>query len=187
MGNQHAAQFDLRDAIGFGTQDIQNIELAGTEFPTREKDAAEVPNGVCRPQQLQERMITRTGETMSGIHPESMPPDCCYVNNLNYPFLLALSLAKAAYKLIDRRDFCCSSAVRKLLRNPNEMLAIDPASSFSHPTTTKRITAKFCPEANQSENPNETTNPAHPSINHADARGNQFWSGRRDHNDYQCT
>src|SRR5258706_6555046 len=104
VGNQHAAQFDLRDAIAFGAQDIQNIELARTEFPTREKDAAEVPNGVCRAQQLQERMITRTGETTSGIHPGSMPRDCCYVNNLVLDLFLVFKWSHAK-KIIAKYKF----------------------------------------------------------------------------------
>jgi hypothetical protein len=67
-----AAQFDLRSAGRFAVEQVQNVELTGTEIPLGKEDATGVPEGLGRTQQLNERDISRprrnTGNRLIQIH-----------------------------------------------------------------------------------------------------------------------
>ena len=61
VGDQLAAEFGLREAVGLVGEDVEQIELAGAELPAGEEGAAGVPQRLGGAEELDEGLVAGAG------------------------------------------------------------------------------------------------------------------------------
>jgi len=78
--DEASAEVNLREAVGVVLEEIEDIELAGTEVPSGEENAAGVPEVFGGAQEFDEGLIAGAGCGGFTIHGDRLYVDCLYIN-----------------------------------------------------------------------------------------------------------